>query len=56
MRSAFKAMREAADAGLADISAGRFSTFDSASMLEKHLSALSESALADLPSNVDAGP
>ena len=51
-----KAMREAADAGLADISAGRFSTFDSAAMLEKHLSALSERALADLPSNVDAGP
>ena len=51
-----KAMREAADAGLADIAAGRFRAFDSAAALEEHLSALSERALADLPSNVDAGP
>lgn len=51
-----KAMRKAADAGLADIAAERFRTFDSAAALEEHLSALSERALADLPSNADAGP
>jgi len=51
-----KAMREAANAGIADIAAGRFRTFDSAATLEEHLSALSERALADLSSNADAGP
>ena len=51
-----RAMREAANAGLADIAAGRVRTFASAAALEEHLSALSERALADLPSNVDAGP
>lgn len=51
-----KAMREAANAGIADIAAGRFRTFDSAATLEEHLSALSESTLADLSSDADAGP
>ena len=46
---------EAANAGIADIAAGRFRTFDSAATLEEHLSALSERALADLSSNADAG-
>ena len=50
-----KAVREAASAGLADIAAGRFRTFDSFATLGEHLSALSERALADLPSNADAG-
>lgn len=50
-----KAMREAANAGIADIAAGRFRAFDSAATLEEHLSALSEMALADLSSNADAG-
>ena len=52
----FKAMREAADAGIADIAAGRFRTFDSVAMLEEHLSALSDRAIAGLPSDVDPGP
>ena len=51
-----KAMREAADAGIADIAAGRFRTFESVAMLEEHLSALSDRAIADLPSDVDPGP
>ena len=51
-----KAMREAADAGIADIAAGRFRTFDSVAMLEEHLSALSDRAIAGLPSDVDPGP
>lgn len=50
-----KAMREAANAGIADIAEGRFRTFDAADTLEEHLSALSERALADLPSNANAG-
>ena len=48
-----KAMREAADTGIADIAAGRFRTFDTADTLEHHLSALSAEALADLPSNTN---
>lgn len=49
-------MRAAADAGIADIAARRFRMFDSAAALEARLSALFERALADPPSNVDAGP
>ncbi len=49
-----EAMREAADAGIADIAAGRFRTFDTADMLEDRLSALSAETLADLSSK--AGP
>ena len=48
-----KAMREAEDAGIADIAAGGGRTFDTADTLEDHLSALSSEALADLPSNAD---
>ena len=51
-----KAMREAAEAGIADIAAGRFRTFDAADALEEHLSAVSERALADLSSDANAGP
>ena len=50
-----KAMREAANTGVADIAAGRFRTFDSAATLEEHLFALSERALADLSPYADAG-
>ena len=50
-----KALREAADTGVADMAAGRYRTFDTADALEDHLSALSQEALADPPSNADAG-
>jgi len=50
-----KALREAADTGVADVAAGRYRTFDTADALEDHLSALSQEALADPPSNADAG-
>ena len=39
----------------ADMAAGRYRTFDTADALEDHLSALSQEALADPPSNADAG-
>ena len=45
-----KAMREAAEAGLADIAAGRFHTFDTADALGEHLSALSADEIADTSS------
>lgn len=51
-----KAMREAADAGITDVAAGRFRTFDPADALEEHLSAVSDRALADLSSDITAGP
>ena len=50
-----KALREAADTGVADMAAGRYRTFDTADALEDHLSALSEEALADPSPNADAG-
>ena len=42
-----KAMRKAAETGLADIAAGRFHTFDTADALGAHLSALSADEIAD---------
>ena len=51
-----KAMREAAEAGIADLAAGRFRTFDSADALEEHLAAVSERVLADVSSDITAGP
>ncbi|MYF89440.1 MAG: type II toxin-antitoxin system ParD family antitoxin [Boseongicola sp. SB0676_bin_33] len=48
-----EAMRKAADAGIADIAAGRFRTFNTADTLADHLTALSAEALADLSSNAD---
>ena len=42
-----RAMREAAEAGIADIATGRFRTFDTAVVLEEHLSALSEQAIRE---------
>ena len=45
-----KAMREAAETGLADITAGRFLTFDTADALGVHLSALSADEIADTSS------
>ena len=50
-----KALREAADTGVADMAAGRHRTFGTADALEDHLSALSQEALADPSSNADAG-
>ena len=47
-----RAMREAANAGIADITAGRFRTFDSADALDEHLSGLSQETLASLPPKV----
>ena len=49
-----KAIREAADAGIADIAAVRYCTFDAADTLEEHLFALSGRAFADLSSDTDA--
>ena len=46
----FKAMREAAETGLADIAAERFLTFDTADALGAHLSALSADEIADTSS------
>lgn len=42
-----QAMHEVAEAGIADIAAGRFRTFDAVDALEEHLSALSERALRE---------
>ena len=39
------ALREAAEAGIADIEAGRFRVFDSARELQEHLSALAAEVL-----------
>ena len=50
-----KALREAADTGIADMATGRFRTFETADTLEDHLSALSRETLADPSSNSDAG-
>ena len=50
-----KALREAADSGIADIAAGQFRTFDTTETLEDHLSALSEEVLADLSPNANTG-
>ena len=48
-----KAMRAATEAGIADIAAGRFRTFDTADGLRDHLSAMSAEALCDPSSNDD---
>ena len=50
-----KAMREAADTGIADIAAGRFCTFDTADSLRDHLSEVVTGALADSASTHDVG-
>ncbi|MCY4431351.1 MAG: hypothetical protein OXC11_13295 [Rhodospirillales bacterium] len=50
-----KAMREAAEAGIADIAEGRFRALDAADALEEHLFALSGRALAALSSDTDVG-
>ena len=51
-----QAMREAAEAGIADIAAGRFRTFDTADSLRDHLSEIVTEALTDLASTRDVGP
>ena len=40
-----KALREAANVGLADIDAGRFESFDTSESLRRHLEALAEEAI-----------
>ncbi|MDE0046012.1 MAG: type II toxin-antitoxin system ParD family antitoxin [bacterium] len=50
-----KAMREAAEAGITDIAAGRFRTFEGAEALEVHLCFLSQESLSALPPDADAG-
>ena len=47
-----KALRVAMEAGIADITAGRFRTFDTADGLRNHLFAMSAEALCD-PSSKD---
>ena len=42
-----KALREAADVGIADIKEGRFRTFDTKESLRRHLSRLAENAITD---------
>ena len=49
-----KAMREAADAGVADIAAGRFRAFDPAEALRESLSALAAETLCSDTSNADS--
>ena len=46
-------MREAAEVGIADISAGRYRTFDTADTLRDHLSDISAKALSDPKSRDD---
>ncbi len=41
-----KALREAANAGIADIDAGRFQSFDAPEPLRRHLAGLAEVAIA----------
>ena len=48
-----KAMREAADAGVADVAAGRYRAFDAAEALRENLSALTNEALSGRSSDVD---
>ena len=50
-----KIMREAAEAGIADIAAGRFRAFDAADSLQDHLSSLAAEALGNSSSNPDSG-
>ena len=47
-------MREAAEVGIADISAGRYRTFDTTETLRDHLSDISSEALSDPTSHDDA--
>ena len=49
------AMREAAAVGIADISAGRYRTFDTAESLEDRLSAISAEVLSGPASDDDTG-
>ena len=49
-----KAMRDAAEVGIADIAAGRFRTLDTADSLRDYLSTIVTEALADAASDHDA--
>lgn len=44
-KARLKALRDAAKAGIADIDAGRFRSFESAADLERHLAQLTEDAI-----------
>lgn len=45
-KARLKALREAARAGIADIEAGRYRTFDSAGQLGKHFAAVADEVIA----------
>jgi antitoxin ParD1/3/4 len=45
-KARLKALREAARAGIADIEAGRFRTFESAASLERRLTSLADAAVS----------
>ena len=45
-KARLKALREAARAGIADIEAGRFRTFESAKRLEHHLTSLTDGVIS----------
>ena len=46
-KARLKALREAARAGIADIEAGRFRSFEPTERLDRHLTSLIEGALSD---------
>lgn len=45
-KARLKALREAARAGITDIEAGRFRSFDSARDLERHLASIADAAIS----------
>ena len=45
-KAKLKALRDAAKLGIADIAAGRFSSFESTAALERHLAQLTDEAIA----------
>jgi antitoxin ParD1/3/4 len=48
-KARLKALREAARAGIADIEAGRFRSFESAASIERHLASVSGAAISGKP-------
>ena len=49
-KARLKALREAARTGIADIEAGRFRSFESATSLARHLALIADSAISGKPS------
>ena len=49
-KARLKALREAAKVGMEDVAAGRLRSFESAAALERHLTRLSDEAIAGEPS------